>query len=221
MMTATSRPIGRRRFLQVSAAGLALGVPAALAGATYWSSLGIAPPQEPAFAALPAEAADTGPAPILVLLNHSSAHPFATYLPELLRAEGIVATATRPLDADLKTDDLAPFSLVILSPGALSPAQREPLLAYVRAGGALLALRPDADLAGAGGLDQVATKIDQGYCVADVTRAAGWMPAPTQVHGAGDHYRVQEAETLAWMGATLEETIWPAVTLRRLGAGSI
>ncbi|MGL4651606.1 MAG: twin-arginine translocation signal domain-containing protein, partial [Caldilineaceae bacterium] len=80
---------------------------------------------------------------------------------------------------------------------------------------------PDADLAGAGGLDQVATKIDQGYCVADVTRAQDWMPAPTQVHGAGDHYRVQEAEILAWMGATLEETTWPAVTLRRLGAGSI
>jgi hypothetical protein len=210
----------------VSAAGALIAVPAALGYGIYRAGAGQSPALRSPYAGAPSSGAPSPAgtdllAPLLVLINGSDAAPFAGYLPELLRAEGIVGSREHQLNDNLRLDDLRPHPLVILSAGGLTSTQSELLLEYVSQGGALLALRPPAALAAAIGLELVASDVDEQYMTVDAVLAADWMAVPTtQLHGRADHYRPGPAQVSAWLGRSgADGASRPAVATGSLGEG--
>jgi len=94
--------------------------------------------------------ADSGPGgPILVLAPGSTG--FGRYLPEILRAEGFNDFAVAD-PGDQTAAQLDSFDVVLLAQAALSAGQVNLLTAWVGVGGALIAMRPDPQLAGLLGL---------------------------------------------------------------------
>src|SRR6185436_5555865 len=92
----------------------------------------------------------TGPGgPILVVTNPSN--PFSTYYPEILRTEGLNEFATMNLSS-VTAGTLSSYDSVILGETPLSAAQVTMFTNWVTAGGNLIAMRPDKQLAGTLGL---------------------------------------------------------------------
>jgi hypothetical protein len=98
-------------------------------------------------------AGDAGVAPLLVLVDGDSPHRFAAYVAEILQVEGYNWFALHDLGRQaLRAEDLARHQIVVAAHVALSDEVQDQLLAYVRAGGNLIALRPPERLAAALGL---------------------------------------------------------------------
>jgi WD40 repeat protein len=178
----------------------------------------------PAAAAIPA--APTGP--ILVLT--AGASNFGNYYAEILRAEGLNAFDV----ADLSTLNLAGLQaaldahdLVLLAPAALGAGQATVFSDWVGAGGNLIAVRPDAQLAGLLGLaatGQAALK--DAYLLVDNSRlpgnGIGASGQPMQFHGSADRYTLNGAASLAnlYSGYAVP-TANPALSLRtNIGTGA-
>src|SRR5262249_29692441 len=90
-----------------------------------------------------------GGKPILVVT--STTNPFSTYLSEILRNEGVNAFMT--LDVSLlSASALSGFDVVLLGDTTLTSAQVSTLTTWVNAGGNLIAMHPDKQLAGLLGL---------------------------------------------------------------------
>jgi hypothetical protein len=86
-----------------------------------------------------------------VLVVTSSPGGFGSYLGEILKNEGLNAYAT--IDVGLLTPSvLAPFDVVLLGETTLTASQVTALSDWVNAGGNLIAMRPDKQLAGLLGL---------------------------------------------------------------------
>ncbi|MDH4046448.1 MAG: DUF4082 domain-containing protein, partial [Gemmatimonadota bacterium] len=124
----------------------------ALASDASWSfTTAAAPPPPP----------DEGPGgPILVI--SSTLNPFSRYYAEILRAEGLNAfTAT---DISLVTPaTLAAHDVVILGEFPLNPSQVTLFTNWVNAGGNLIAMRPDKQLATVLGLADDNTTLGNAY----------------------------------------------------------
>ena len=83
----------------------------------------------------------------------SSANPFGRYYGEILRAEGL--NEYRGTDiANVTPAVLSSYHVVILGEMTLTAAQATMLSDWVTAGGKLVAMRPDSQLAGLLGLDE-------------------------------------------------------------------
>ena len=92
---------------------------------------------------------EASPPPLLVVT--SSANPFAAYLTEILRNEGLDEFTT--LDASLLSSTvLSNFDVVLLGDIALTSSQVTTLTNWVNGGGKLIAMHPDKQLAGLLGL---------------------------------------------------------------------
>ena len=87
--------------------------------------------------------------PVLVVTDPADA--FGTYYAEILRAEGLNEFAVKS-KAELSPATLAPYQVVLLARTSLSAAQASVLDGWVQGGGNLIAMRPDAQLAGLLGL---------------------------------------------------------------------
>ena len=175
-----------RRLLACTGAALALAAIAA----------GAAP------AAIPA--APGGP----ILVVTSNADSFGSYLPEILRGEGLNEFDV----ADIGSVDpptLAAHQVVVLGHTSLSDAQVAMFSAWVQGGGNLVAMRPDKKLAGLLGLVDAGGTRDEG----NLTSVAGGVTgASMRFHGSADLYGLAGASTVA----TLDNGR-PAVTLRDVG----
>ncbi len=86
-----------------------------------------------------------------VLVVTSTANPFSTYYAEILRGEGLNAFATADLSTVTSTV-LNGYDAVILGEGTLTSAQVTMFTNWVNAGGNLIAMRPDKQLASLLGL---------------------------------------------------------------------
>ena len=163
---------------------------------------------------------DEGPGgPILVV--SSAANPFSRYYVEILRNEGLNAFNagdTRPSTPAM----LADYDVVVLGDIDGQPGPGRHVRDWVTDGGNLIAMRPDADLAGLLGLTDPGTDLSDAYLQIDTASGApgaGLVGETIQFHGTADRY-TPEAGTAGGGHAVLDAsaaTANPAVTLRDVG----
>jgi len=166
-----------------------------------------------------AEAAIPNPpgGPILVI---TSAATHSQYYAEILRNEGFnsftVAALSAVTPAILNAHDVA-----ILAPTPLSPDQVDMLSDWVNAGGNLIAMRPDSQLAGLLGITATGSSLSNAYLLVDTSQPPGngIVNQSIQFHGAADRYALNGAAGLAMLYDTATTaSVNPAVTLRSVGA---
>ena len=160
---------------------------------------------------------ETSPPQILVV--HSAANRFGAYLGEILRNEGVNAFTT--IDVALITPALlSNFDVVVLGETPLTVGQVSMLTNWVNAGGNLIAMRPDGQLAGLLGLTSAGTTLANAYLDVDTSAppGTGITGETIQFHGTADRYTPSGATTVAtlYSGPTTP-TPNPAVTLRSVG----
>jgi hypothetical protein len=155
--------------------------------------------------------------PILVVVDPSD--PFGRYYAEILRAEGLNEFAV----ADVSTvtpASLAGADAVVLAKVALSPSQVAMFTNYVGAGGNLIAMRPDKQLAPLLGLADTGATLANGYMRIDTSGppGAGVTGATMQYHNTADRYALAGATAVATLYSdAATATANPAVTLRNVG----
>ncbi len=162
--------------------------------------------------------ADDGPGgPILVI--GSSANPFGRYYGEILRAEGL--NEYRGTDiANVTPAVLSSYHVVILGDMTLTAAQATMLSNWVTAGGKLVAMRPDSQLAGLLGLTRVAGSVSNAYLHVDTSQPPGQgiTDQTIQYHGTADQYQLSGASSVATLYSdATTATVYPAVTLHAVG----
>jgi hypothetical protein len=151
--------------------------------------------------------------PILVIAD--PADQFGRYYAEILRAEGLNEFSVADTSA-LSAPTLARHRIVLLAPTRLSDRQASRLASWVRAGGKLIAMRPDRRLAGLLGIRADSGQLDDGYLAID---SPGLTAATMQFHGTADDYALAGARAVAtlYFNSTTPSPS-PAVTLRDVGA---
>ena len=166
-----------------------------------------------------AQPSGTGGTPILLIVNSSAPNKFGAYLGEILRAEGLNAFDRVELSS-VTAAQLAQYDVAILAQTPLSGAQASMLSSYVSGGGALLAMRPDPQIAGLFGLNASAGTLSNGYLQIQTaatfngaTPGFGLTSATLQIHGVADQYTtVAGAVMLAQLYSTAtSSTPYPAV----------
>ena len=182
----------------------------ALASTQTWSFTTAAPPPPPP---------NEGPGgPILVVA--SAANPFTRYYAEILRAEGFNEFTVTDV-SNLTREVLDTHDLVIVGDMSLSSAQVSLLGDWVTAGGRLIAMRPDKQLASLLGLTDAAATLGDQYLLVDTSGSPGrGITGETmQYHGTADLYALNGATAVAtlYSNATTA-TPNPAVTLRSVGS---
>ena len=162
---------------------------------------------------------DVGPGgPILVIKSPTSA--FGNFYPEILRNEGFNAFAVVDIET-VTAMVLAAYDVVILDQGSLSASQVSLFTDWVNAGGNLIAMRPDAQLAGLLGLTATGATLSEGYLRVDTTQSPGTgiVDQTLQFHGTADRYTLNGANELAKLySAATTPAPNPAVTLHAVGA---
>ncbi len=165
--------------------------------------------------------------PILIL--STPADPFSRYYGEILLAEGLNQYRIQ----DISTVDatvLAGYDVVLLASQTLSATQVSMLTDWVNGGGNLIAMRPDAQLAGLLGLTASGGTLSNAYLGIDTTSSGspgvGITSQTMQFHGAADLYTLTgggsagaatAVATLFSDATTPTSAANPAVTLRNVG----
>lgn len=170
--------------------------------------------------AIPSAEASTG-VPIVLLTNAASTNPFGPYLSEVLRAEGLTSFDVADVRA-IAEADLNRHSLAILVEGPIDAIAAARLDRYVRAGGSLIAMRPDRRLAPMLGLEAAPGILQGGYLRLERQTGASWgaRDEPLRFHGEADTYTLAGARPIAWLYRDADlATGHPAVTMRKLGSG--
>lgn len=162
---------------------------------------------------------DDGPGgPVLVISK--STNPFTRYAGEILLAEGLNHYAVREIGT-LNATILAGYDVAILGEMALTTDQVSLLTDWVNAGGNLIALRPDPQLAGLLGITAASGTLAEGYLLVDDSAAPGQgiVDATIQFHGTADRYTLNGATAVATLYSdATTATSNPAVTLRSVGS---
>ena len=115
---------------------------------------------------------------------------------------------------------LSGFDVVLVGDEALTGAQVSLLTDWVNAGGDLIAMRPDKQLAGLLGLADAGSTISNAYLKVDTgaSPGAGIVGSTIQYHGAADIYTLAGATTIATLYSdSTDSTPNPAVTMRSVG----
>jgi Domain of unknown function (DUF4082)/Bacterial Ig-like domain len=175
-----------------------------------WSFTTTAPPPPPP------DAGTGGP----ILLVTSSGNPFGSFYAEILRAEGLNEFGVIDV-SQLGASALAGRDVVVLAETPVTTSQVTALTDFVNAGGSLIAMRPDAKLAGLLGITKVTgTQADSYLAVNTSVEAAAGITAQTmQYHGTADRYTLNGATSVANLYSNASTaTTDPAVTLTTVGA---
>ena len=167
--------------------------------------------------AAPAQVPAPPGGPVLVVTD--PADQFGQYYGEILRAEGLNEFAIANVGT-INAQTLAAYQVVVLAETDLTGAQVSALTAWVNGGGNLIAMRPDASLAGLLGLGSDVGDLANGYL--QVQPGRGITGETMQYHDTADLWTGGGGATVA---ATLfsnasTSTGRPAVTLRSVGAGN-
>jgi hypothetical protein len=161
---------------------------------------------------------DEGPGgPILVIA--SASNPFGRYYAEILRAEGLNEFTATDISR-VTPATLASHHVAILGEMPLTAAQVAMLGDWVTSGGALIAMRPDKQLAGLLGLTDESATLANAYLQVNPATApgAGIVADTIQFHGAADRYAVSGASTIAALFSdAATATGSPAVTMASVG----
>jgi WD40 repeat protein len=161
--------------------------------------------------------------PILVI--DSTASLFGKYYAEILRTEGFNAFSVADV-ATVTPEVLSAYDLVILAEMSLSAGQVTMLTDWVNAGGNLIAMHPDPQLAGLLGVAPVdpgvAPPLSEGYVLVDTAAPPGnGIVAETmQFHGTASRFSLDGATAVATLFSDpVTATANPAVTLRTVTNG--
>jgi hypothetical protein len=158
--------------------------------------------------------------PILVVTDPDD--PVGTYYAEILRAEGLneFAVTTK---ANLTAPTLSGYQVVLLAHTSVTDAQASLLNGWVQGGGNLVAMRPEARLAGLLGLGADVGDLAEAYIAVNTGSppGAGITAATMQFHGTADRWSGASAATVATLygdADTPTSPSAPAVTLNSVGA---
>ncbi|MBE0540497.1 MAG: DUF4082 domain-containing protein [Verrucomicrobia bacterium] len=158
------------------------------------------------------------PAPILVLTN--TANPFTAYYSEILLTEGLNSFALGDIAA-VSEAMLSPYDVIVLGEMVLTTPQVETLSNWVYAGGKLIAMRPDKQLAGLLGLTDANSTLAEAYLSVNTSSGpgVGIVSETMQFHGVADRYTLAGASSVATLYSNPSTpTANPAVTLLSVGA---
>jgi hypothetical protein len=156
--------------------------------------------------------------PILVISSESN--PFSRYYGEILLAEGFNSFYMEDISA-VSAATLSNYEVVILGAVPITASQVAMITNWVTAGGNLIAMRPDKQLAGLLGLSDAGTTLSEGYLLVNTSAGPGLgiVGQTMQFHGTADGYTLAGASSLAnlYSGSTTA-TSNPAVSLRTVGS---
>ncbi len=154
--------------------------------------------------------------PILIIT--STADPFSRYYTEILYTEGFNLFTTRDI-SQVTASFLISYDVVILGSMSLTPAQVTMLTDWVNAGGNLIAMRPDKQLANLLGLTDAAATLSNAYLrVTASGPGAGIVNETIQFRGTADRYTLNGATSVASLYQTATTaTNDPAVSLHSVG----
>ena len=155
--------------------------------------------------------------PILVITSPSST--YGKYYAEILRTEGLNEFAVADIGTVTSTT-LSAYDVVVLAPATLTAAQVSMFTSWVNAGGNLIAMRPDSQLASLLGLTAAGSTLSNGYLVVDTSTPPGngIVSQPMQFHGTADAYTLSGASKIATLYTNpTTASPNPAVTLRTVG----
>ena len=162
---------------------------------------------------------DDGPGgPILVISKAGS--PFTRYAGEILLAEGLNHYGIKEISTVTSTV-LAAYDVAILGETALTAGEVTMLTDWVNAGGNLIALRPDPQLAGLLGLTSASGTLANAYLLVNTSAPPGQgiVSQTIQYHGTADLYTLNGATAVATLYSNAATaTANPAVTLRSVGS---
>ena len=116
----------------------------------------------------PTQAAAANP----ILVVTSSSNPYTTYLPEILRTEGFNELDSADVSAVTATT-LSAYDVVVLGDMSLTAAQATMFTTWVNGGGNLIAMHPDAQLAGLLGLVDTGSALSNGYVLMNTAGGTG------------------------------------------------
>ena len=139
--------------------------------------------------------------PVLVVTTNSN--QFSKYYSEILKAEGLNAFQT----ADIGTVNaaaLANYDTVLLGEVSLTPPQVTTFTDWVNAGGNLIAMKPDKQLAGLLGLTDASSTLADKYLLVDTASnpGAGIVNQTIQFHSSADLYSLNGATSIATLYLT-------------------
>ncbi|MBL1262769.1 N,N-dimethylformamidase beta subunit family domain-containing protein, partial [Methylomicrobium sp. RS1] len=154
-----------------------------------------------------------------ILIVTTTFDPIGKYYAEILRTEGLNEFAMADIST-INSTALNAYDVVILSKMTLSASQVTLFSNWVNAGGNLIAMRPDAQLAALLGINTAGGTLSNGYLQVDTSKAPGNGIAnqTLQFHGTADRFTLAGASSLAtlYSNATTA-TANPALTLRNVG----
>jgi Domain of unknown function (DUF4082)/Bacterial Ig-like domain/Bacterial Ig domain/Purple acid Phosphatase, N-terminal domain len=162
---------------------------------------------------------DEGPGGPIAVITKSS-NPFTRYYAEILRAEGLNEFTTKDIST-VSAATLSGYDVVILGEMTLTQAEVTMLSDWVTAGGNLIAMRPDKQLAGLLGLTDASGTLGDAYLRVDATESpgAGIVTDTMQFHGTADRYLTSGATAIATLfSSSSASTPNPAVTVRDVGS---
>jgi len=159
-----------------------------------------------------------GPAlPILVIT--ATGNNFTQYYQEILRAEGF--NSFNAIDTtQITSSTLAQCDVAILGETPLTSAQVTMLSDWVTAGGNLIAMRPDKQLASLLGITDASAVQPDAYLLVNTAQepGAGIVNQTIQYHGTADLYTLNGATSVASIYSNpTQVTSNPAVTLHSVG----
>lgn len=157
-------------------------------------------------------------APILVIAGRDN--PFASYYPEILKAEGLDAFATASA-ARLSAEDLRHRAVVLVATSRLPASALVVLAPWVRSGGVLIAMRPQAELWPVMGLKSSSAAVaEKVYFRASRTLppSRGIAGDPIRIHGPADRFELPAGDD---GGPSLQASLDPKLPPPGGGAPSV
>ncbi len=158
--------------------------------------------------------------PILVLATNVN---FGTYTGEILKAEGFNEFTIDSLtDTKVTLSYLNRFDVVILSEMNVTQPYITLLSDYVKAGGNLIAFRPDKQLSEIFGIIDAKATVKENYIKVDISNDIGksLIRETIQFHGVSDAYILNGATEIAGLYKNaLDSTEFPSVVVNNYGNG--
>lgn len=158
--------------------------------------------------------------PVLILATDTN---FGTYTAEILKAEGFNEFTIDSLtDTKVTLSYLNRFDVIILSEMNVTQPYITILSDYVKAGGNLIAFRPDKQLGEIFGIIDAKATVKEGYIKVDISNdiGKGLIRETIQFHGVSDAYILNGATEIAGLYKNaLDSTEFPSVVVNNYGKG--
>ena len=156
--------------------------------------------------------------PVLVITKAGDA--YSKYYTEILRTEGLNYFDAKELST-VNASTLANYKAVVLAETSLTQSQADMFSSWVDGGGNLVAMRPDAKLAGLLGLTAAGTTRSNQYMLIDTSKAPGQglVGETIQFKGTADNYSLNGASAVSTFYSDASTgTSNPAVSSRSVGS---